>query len=94
MSWQSFIDKSVGDKKVFTDKDVMELLLQALKYECGCFLKRKLWKNGLSTSDGQTDGWVLLQNCKTLSLREASSRRCTTTDTGKHITDVSCLTES
>lgn len=41
MSWQSFIDKSVGDKKVFTDKDVRKLLLQALKYECDCFLKQK-----------------------------------------------------
>ena len=33
MSWQSFIDKSVGDKKVFTDNEVRELLLSALKYE-------------------------------------------------------------
>lgn len=40
MSWQSFIDKSVGDKKAFTDDDVRELLLSALKYECDCFLKQ------------------------------------------------------
>jgi hypothetical protein len=41
MSWQSFIEKSVGDKKVFTDNDVRKLLLQALKYECDLFLKQK-----------------------------------------------------
>lgn len=40
MSWQSFIDRSVGDKKTFTDDDVRELLLSALKYECDCFLKQ------------------------------------------------------
>lgn len=45
MSWQSFIDKSVGDKKTFTDDDVRKLLLSALKYECDYVVKSILETN-------------------------------------------------
>lgn len=40
MSWQSFIDECVGDKKEFTNKEVRKLLLSALEYECDNFLKQ------------------------------------------------------
>lgn len=40
MSWQSFIDESVGDKKEFTNDEVRKLLLPALEYEYDCFLKQ------------------------------------------------------
>lgn len=42
MSWQDFIEKSVGDKRIFTNDEVRSLLLEALKYECDNWAKSEM----------------------------------------------------
>lgn len=41
MNWQEFIDLAVGDKEVFTNKEVRTLIGKAIRYECDKWLSQE-----------------------------------------------------